>query len=93
MPSITETFGLVYPEAMSQGLPLIYTRGQGFDGQLEDGKVGYSVDCNNPEEILSKIINILDNYKEFSRNCIDNIDKFRWGNITKQYKNIYENID
>ncbi|NMA83795.1 MAG: glycosyltransferase family 4 protein, partial [Epulopiscium sp.] len=37
MPSITETFGLVYPEAMSQGLPLIYTRGQGFDGQLEDG--------------------------------------------------------
>ncbi|MED4207262.1 glycosyltransferase family 4 protein, partial [Neobacillus mesonae] len=31
MPSIKESFGLVYAEAMSQGLPVIYTRGQGFD--------------------------------------------------------------
>ncbi len=29
LPSLLETFGLVYPEAMSQGLPVIYTRGQG----------------------------------------------------------------
>ena len=28
LPSIHETFGLVYAEAMSQGLPVIYTRGK-----------------------------------------------------------------
>ena len=40
LPSITETFGLVYPEAMSQGLTIIYSRGQGFDGHFEEGRVG-----------------------------------------------------
>ena len=40
MPSVTETFGLVYAEAMSQGLPVIYTKGQGFDGQFEEGEGG-----------------------------------------------------
>lgn len=40
MPSHKETFGLVYAEAMSQGLPIIYTKNQGFDGQFPDGYVG-----------------------------------------------------
>ena len=47
MPSKTETFGLVYAEAMSQGLPVIYTKGQGFDGQFDEGLVGYHVDDSN----------------------------------------------
>ena len=44
MPSVTETFGLTYAEAMSQGLPVIYSKNQGFDGQFEEGKVGYHVE-------------------------------------------------
>ena len=42
MPSITETFGLVYGEALSQGLLIIYTKGQGFDGQIKEKLAGYS---------------------------------------------------
>ena len=38
MPSIRESFGRVYAEAMTQGLPVIYTRGQGFDGLLPMAK-------------------------------------------------------
>src|SRR5699024_6974391 len=55
MPSFSETFGLVYPEAMSQGLPVLYTKGQGFDGQYEDGYVGYPVCANEPKDIAEKI--------------------------------------
>lgn len=39
LPSIRETFGLVYAEAMSQGLPILYTRREGFDGIFPEGEV------------------------------------------------------
>ena len=32
MPSTGETFGLVYIEALSQSLPIIYTKGDGVYG-------------------------------------------------------------
>ena len=35
MASFKETFGLVYFESMSQGTPLIFTKGQGIDGYFE----------------------------------------------------------
>ncbi|MBZ2174079.1 glycosyltransferase [Schnuerera sp. xch1] len=60
------TFGLVYAEAMSQGLPVIYIRGQGFDGQVNEGEVGYSVQYDSAEEIAKRIEDILDNYENIS---------------------------
>lgn len=92
MPSITETFGLVYPEAMSQGLPVIYTRGQGFDGHFNEGEVGYSVNCMDANEIADKIIKIRENYNEISNRCIKLVNKFDWNNIVKDYKTIYDSI-
>lgn len=89
MPSHRETFGLVYAEAMSQGLPVIYTRGQGFDKQFEDGMVGYSVDANNPDELKKLLELVLDRYKEVSTNALKYVEKFRWLQIAKMYKNIY----
>ena len=55
MPSFPETFGLVYVEAMSQGLPIIYTKGQGIDGYFEDGKVGYPVNTKDSNDIVKKL--------------------------------------
>lgn len=92
MPSHTETFGLVYAEAMSQGLPVIYTRGQGFDGQFSYGEVGYSVSDNNPKELRDRIIDVMNNYAELSSNCIKCVNKFNWESIAKKYKKIYEDI-
>lgn len=92
MPSFTETFGLSYAEAMSQGLPVIYTRGQGFDGQFEEGSVGYSVDARSPEEIASAIVKITDNYEKISSNCTESVTKFDWNALAAQYKSIYEKI-
>lgn len=89
MPSITETFGLVYAEAMSQGLPLIYSRGQGFDNQFSEGSVGYSVNSLDESEILDKIKLIILNYNEISKNSIEKIDKFNWKNVTKRYSLLY----
>lgn len=92
MPSHTETFGLVYAEAMSQGLPVLYTRGQGFDGQFPDGTVGFAVSDTDPRDIAGKIKLIIANYKALSTNCVRLVNKFRWESIAEQYKEIYQAI-
>ena len=92
MPSFKETFGLVYVEAMSQGLPVIYTRNQGFDEQFEEGIVGYSVDPKNSDEIAKKILIVLQNYEYLSNNCIKMVKKFKWQTIGGKYNEIYARI-
>jgi len=89
MPSITETFGLVYSEAMSQGLPIIYSKGQGFDGHFENGVVGYAVNCFDYRDISQKISDLYNNYQLFSERCITLVDKFNWLTIADEYKRIY----
>lgn len=85
MASFRESFGLVYAEAMTQGLPVIYTRGQGFDKQFTEGTVGYSVDPNDVDELIKKI-NLIDNsYEMISEKCIKESKKFKWLNIIDKY--------
>ena len=92
MPSFTESFGLVYAEAMSQRLPVIYTRGQGFDGQFGEGVVGYSVDPYNPEDIADKILKIFPEKHEIEKACVDNVRRYDWNIIARRYISIYDNI-
>lgn len=92
MPSHTETFGLVYAEAMSQGLPVLYTRGQGFDGQFPDGTVGYAVSDQNPEELAQRIEQVISEYRRLSENCLRLVGKFDWGKIAEQYRGLYSRI-
>lgn len=92
MPSHTETFGLVYPEAMSQGLPVIYTRGQGFDGQFKDGEVGYAVSDIQPKELAEKIKQCVENYRKLSSAGLQGIDKYNWIQICDWYSKKYHEI-
>lgn len=92
MPSFSETFGLVYPEAMSQGLPVIYTRNQGFDGQFSEGVVGFSVNAKDSVEIAEKIMMIVDDYERISQNALDNYKKFNWNSFSEKYIELYKEI-
>lgn len=92
MPSKTETFGRVYLEAMSQGLPVIYTRGQGFDGQFDEGVIGYSVDSSNSIELANRIQLIINDYKAISKRAIENIEKYSWSEIGKQTLEFYKKV-
>ena len=92
MPSHTETFGLVYAEAMSQGLPVIYTKGQGFDGQFEEGTVGYHVKSSSTLEIADCIKKVVFNYNEISQSCMKGSKCFKWCTIVKKYMNIYNSV-
>lgn len=90
MPSINESFGIVYAEAMSQGVPVIYSKGQGFDGQFENGIVGYAVNCFDYNNITQKIIELYNDYEQFSKRCVSLVDRFNWLTIAAEYKRIYE---
>ncbi|WP_261384314.1 glycosyltransferase family 4 protein [Planococcus sp. CPCC 101016] len=92
MPSLKETFGLVYAEAMSQGLPIIYTEEQGFDRQFENGFIGYSVNPLDSKNIAEKVLEIIDKYNYLSINCVSSIDKFNWSNIEGTYNEIYTSV-
>lgn len=90
MPSIYESFGLVYAEAMSQGLPVLYTAGQGFDGQFPAGHVGYPVPSDSPAEICKAVKLILQNYEEMSQRCVTESRRFRWADMVCRYVDIYK---
>lgn len=94
MPSKPETFGLVYVEALSQNLPIIYASGQGFDGFYEDGKVGYPAVAGDVKDIALKIKLLIENYQQVSQNIsqIDLNETFCWTMIAKKYQHIYKSI-
>ena len=89
MPSKHETFGLVYAEAMSQGLPVIYTKGQGFDGQFPEGEVGFSVAYDDPEEIAMRVKEIIADYGSISKRAVANVHRYDWKGIAQDYSELY----
>lgn len=91
MPSFKETFGIVYLEAMSQGLPILYSENQGIDGYFKYRRPGYSVDPNSLNDICDKILLIFKNFESLSINASYHIDNFSWDKISLEYNNIYSN--
>lgn len=89
MPSIYESFGLVYPEAMSQGLPVIYTKGQGFDQNFPDGHIGYAIPAKNEKKLAEAIEKIMQRYSYISNNCINECINFSWEKIQKEFAHLY----
>ncbi len=92
MPSFTESFGLVYAEAMSQGLPIVYSKGQGFDGHFEDGSIGYRVDSHSAEDVADAVEKIVADYPTVSSKTVAAAHKFNWSQIVREYDEIYKKI-
>ena len=92
VPSSAETFGMVYLEAMSQGVPVLYTRGQGFDGQFDEGEVGYSVACGDIGEQAARIADLCEDYETRSARCIERSKAYAWPNVAARWAQFYANI-
>lgn len=90
VPSFTESFGLVYLEAMSQGLPVIYSLGQGFDGLITTPKVGVGVDPHNVDTMVNGIEEILEDYSELSKNALSSFRTYDWNIIKNDLLSMYE---
>lgn len=52
LPSVRESLGTVYFEAMSQGVPVVGTEGEGIADFIVDGEDGFLVPPNDPEPLV-----------------------------------------
>jgi glycosyltransferase involved in cell wall biosynthesis len=89
MPSFRETFGVAYIEALSQGLPIVHTRGQGVDGYFESGTVAEPAD---PSDVLSvqRAVSALEARLETIRaKCVEAARAFGWPLIARTYADLY----
>jgi len=91
MASKGETFGLVYVEALSQGLPVVYTRNEGIDGYFP-ANTGEAVNANDRNEIAAKIKKIIDHYSEYDFTSSEIVKPFSWTEIGKNYQELYQSI-
>ena len=87
MPSFTESFGLVYAEALSSGVPVICSRGQGFDGWFPEGRCGYAVDPKDVSAIAERCRALIANADPAA--CIAAAKAFDWHDIAAAWRQIY----
>lgn len=60
-PSLYESFGLIFPEAMRWGTPVIGTRVGGIPEIITDGETGLLVEPSRPVELAQAILRLLTN--------------------------------
>lgn len=86
MVSKSETFGLVYLEALSQGLPVIYTKGEAIDQLFENQKVGIAATLKDPTGVTNAMLTLFDHYDEYCAEVANlDLSLFDWEKIANSY--------
>ncbi len=91
MPSKHETFGLVYVEALSQGLSVLYTKNEGIDGLFEE-PVGEGVKPLSISQIREALRNLLLHPEQYKTLPVERFETFRWSGIAQHYQELYRQI-
>ena len=91
MPSKSETFGLVYVEALSQGLSVLWSRGEAIDGMFTE-PIGESVNPLSDSDITAALKRLLLHPEAYETLPASAFDTFRWPSIAQQYAALYAEI-
>lgn len=71
LPSLRETFGLVFLEALFAGVPIIYPKGAAVDGYFDDAPFAIAVDARKPQSIAEAIEHAIARETEIKENLAD----------------------
>jgi len=92
LPSVDETFGMVYLEAMASGCITICAAGEAIDGIIKYGENGFTVqpDVSDISEIICKIALDMDrnSLNQIRRNAICTAKKYTKKSCAENYLNL-----
>ena len=96
LPSVHETFGMAYLEAMAMGCVTVCTKNDGIDGIIKDGVNGFLTEPNveSIKAIIEKILN-LDEGQIYNilQNCYNTVTDYNSTTCADNYlQNILKNI-
>ena len=92
-PSLYESFGYIFVEAMRWGTPSIGTKAGGIPEIIQDDVTGVLVDPGQPEQIAQAMIQLLQNDErrlrigEAGRRHVEG--KFDWSQMAKRAEDLY----
>ena len=95
LPSIQEAFGNVALEALASGLPVVASDGVGaLDQASDDLRQGMLSDVEDPEELKSKILSLLDRdrWPELSRSARRTAERYSWDNYFSGLERIMKDV-
>jgi glycosyltransferase involved in cell wall biosynthesis len=95
-PTLNDGHPWVIVEAMAAGLPIISTDQGAIVESVIDGKNGFIVEKNNPEQIAKKIQFLIDNPKiriEMGKKSREMyLNKFTEEKLVENFKNVFNNV-
>ena len=97
MPSYSESYGLVYVEALFSGVPILLNTKRGVSGYFDLTQVGYGCDPSNVEDIARGMQILIDNQKPLKENIAQMqkrgvFDFMRKHAILKTYTSVMETV-
>ena len=94
--SVYEPFGLVMPEAMSCGLPVVaFNCPYGPSEIISDGIDGFLIDCYDVDAFADKLCFLIENKSlrmQMGKNAIQSALRFKKEKIMPQWNNLFESL-
>ncbi len=96
-PSFTETYGLVFAEALICGVPVLFSKGRAIDGYFDTAKIGYACNPHSAKDIAAGIDHILSNEDALKANISTmqqdgELNSIRRESIIRHYRQTIEQI-
>jgi glycosyltransferase involved in cell wall biosynthesis len=96
LPSIKETFGVVYIEAMYHKKLTIGTKNEGISDVIKNNESGFLIDSSNSNELTVLLDNLISNPEKYNNVCEQAHrtvwPKFSWENNAIEYQNFFSNL-